>query len=284
MCIKIISHQFIYFAGIYLTIVMGLTSMSVIMTVFVLNLHHRGPNKRQVPRWMKDNLVNRLAPYLCLHEDDSYKERVINNEERFMKNVTLKITLDNIQQALENETQMERSRQANIPNGPTFQEKAGQYVTISEKTESNSPTPVIQTGYVIHAMPGDISPKQPVCKDTLLSVNEPSGNSYVQVHKRKPEVINVESIPNCSHNNTSHDRNENSRRSKRRSTLNKTNEEILQSLKRILDKHEKEDKNYELIQEWRRIAQCVDRILFFIFLLSTLSSTIGLLVIAPATQ
>ena len=39
--------------GIYLTIVMAMTSVSVIMTVFVLNLHYRGPNLKPLPQWLR---------------------------------------------------------------------------------------------------------------------------------------------------------------------------------------------------------------------------------------
>ncbi len=32
---------------------MAMTSISVIMTVFVLNLHYRGPNLKPVPQWIR---------------------------------------------------------------------------------------------------------------------------------------------------------------------------------------------------------------------------------------
>ena len=40
-------------SGIYLTIVMAITSVSVILTVFVLNLHYRGPDDTPVPQWIR---------------------------------------------------------------------------------------------------------------------------------------------------------------------------------------------------------------------------------------
>nr|CAH0113586.1 unnamed protein product [Daphnia galeata] len=39
--------------GIYLTAVMAITSISVVMTVIVLNCHYKGPTAKQVPRWMR---------------------------------------------------------------------------------------------------------------------------------------------------------------------------------------------------------------------------------------
>jgi len=40
-------------AGVYLTIVMAMTSVSVITAVFVLNLHYRGPDRRPVPSCLR---------------------------------------------------------------------------------------------------------------------------------------------------------------------------------------------------------------------------------------
>ncbi|KZS09125.1 Acetylcholine receptor protein alpha [Daphnia magna] len=39
--------------GIYLTAVMAITSISVVMTVIVLNCHYKGPTAKQIPRWVK---------------------------------------------------------------------------------------------------------------------------------------------------------------------------------------------------------------------------------------
>jgi hypothetical protein len=41
------------FSGIYLTFVMALTTVSVIMTVTVLNFFYRGPNLTPVPAWAR---------------------------------------------------------------------------------------------------------------------------------------------------------------------------------------------------------------------------------------
>lgn len=39
--------------GIYLTAVMAITSISVVMTVIVLNCHYKGPTAKQVPHWVR---------------------------------------------------------------------------------------------------------------------------------------------------------------------------------------------------------------------------------------
>ncbi|KAI2808030.1 hypothetical protein BLOT_005972 [Blomia tropicalis] len=45
--------------GVYLTVVMGITSVSIVMTVVVLNFHYCSPlNKRELPKWLKRWLSN----------------------------------------------------------------------------------------------------------------------------------------------------------------------------------------------------------------------------------
>ncbi|KAL3867163.1 hypothetical protein ACJMK2_044385 [Sinanodonta woodiana] len=209
------TSEFVPLISIYLTIVMALTSISVIMTVFVLNLHHRGPCKQRVPRWIRNVFINKLSTLMCLSSDRDYP-RYYSDEDKFIKNISLKITLDNIQHALQNELQMENGTKDSTVNDNTI--------------------------------------------------------TLVQSVQSKPEFI----LP---HQTETH------KRPKKRSTsIRRTNEEILHSLKKILEKHEKEDRDYEVIQEWRRVAQVVDRILFWIFFIGTLTSTLAVLVIAPATR
>lgn len=52
---------FLFPLGLYLTAVMAMTSVSVMMTVFVLNLHYRGPKKNEIPFWLQQLLSLSLA-------------------------------------------------------------------------------------------------------------------------------------------------------------------------------------------------------------------------------
>ena len=45
---------------------MGMTSLSIILTVFVLQLHYVGPHQRRVPNWLKILSHDVLARILCL--------------------------------------------------------------------------------------------------------------------------------------------------------------------------------------------------------------------------
>ena len=52
------------FAGIYLTCTMAITTLSMVLTVFVLNLHHI--QDRPVPPWAKTLFLRYLARMLCM--------------------------------------------------------------------------------------------------------------------------------------------------------------------------------------------------------------------------
>jgi len=206
------------FTGIYLTIVMSLTSLSVIMTVFVLNLHHRGPNRVEVPYWIRHLCLGKLQSIFCINSEKKCATYLTPHDSKFLRTMSLKVTLDNIAQELQNEIQMEN----------------GMADTIVTERE----------GTTIHDR-----------KDNRFA---PTNGESVRRHHRQTLS--------------------------RGHSYNKTHDEIIQSLKRILEKHEREDRDYEIIQDWRRVAQVVDRILFWIFFFGTLTSTLAILVIAPASK
>ena len=63
-------------AGIYLTVTMAMTSLSIVLTVFVLQLHHVGPNQKPAPAWIKNSVIKVIAPLLCMK---SYVDNHYNN-------------------------------------------------------------------------------------------------------------------------------------------------------------------------------------------------------------
>ena len=50
--------------GIYLTVTMAMTSMSVIFSVFVLHVHHRGSLCRRAPGWLRRTALT-LSRFVC---------------------------------------------------------------------------------------------------------------------------------------------------------------------------------------------------------------------------
>jgi len=53
---------------------MGMTSLSIVLTVFVLQLHHASPRRRPAPGWLRCVMVRYVARALCMatHVTDYY--------------------------------------------------------------------------------------------------------------------------------------------------------------------------------------------------------------------
>ena len=60
--------------GVYLTVIMAMSSASVVFSVFVLNIHHRGARAKPAPEWLKKLALQGLARMVCLHEKDPDNE------------------------------------------------------------------------------------------------------------------------------------------------------------------------------------------------------------------
>lgn len=205
----------VYLVGIYLTTVMALTSISVILTVFVLNLHYRGPDNTPVPSWLRTLFLRRkkLTRGLCFKPNSPYiNEYLSDGQSHYVKNVSLKMTIENLAQELK--------------------EELDQGVTGSATTAGDA-----------------IQPE----------------NRYHD---------DVESINGSV----------NRRRSASRKNSVKTQHEILAALRKIVERYEADDKQESVMYEWRQVAVQVDCILFWIFLVGTLTSTVVLLIVAPIVR
>lgn len=53
-----------------------MTSVSVMMTVMVLNVHHRGPNHKEIPQWVRWLVLDNLRPMLCMKSPHSKQSRL----------------------------------------------------------------------------------------------------------------------------------------------------------------------------------------------------------------
>ena len=87
-----------FLTGIYLTVTMAMTSLSIVLTVFVLQLHHVGPNTKAVPAWIRKVVVGVIARALCMTSHlqgyYSYRETGTKRDEMcltsFVDNLELK--------------------------------------------------------------------------------------------------------------------------------------------------------------------------------------------------
>ena len=205
---------------------MGMTSISVIMTVFVLNLHHRSPNTQRVPRWLRacflrTTRLTSAGPVQNRRSSLNFTDEIYpasEEQRQFVRSVPpLKLTLENLAQELKDE----------------LENCSSDYVEQSPAPNS---------------------------ADTVV----PDPPDYATV------TLNAEQ--RRAYTNSM------------RYQVTRTNEEILHALKKIIERYEKDDNTEAIIYEWRLVALGVDRILFWIFLVGTLSSTIIVLIVAPITQ
>ncbi|PIO62183.1 Cation transporter family protein, partial [Teladorsagia circumcincta] len=90
--------------GIYLTVVMGMTSVSVVMTVLVLNFHHRGPFNEPVPNWARVLVLDRLRRFLRMklsNRADSSRMSVCSNS--IMRRTSVRVAMDDMKNDIMNE-------------------------------------------------------------------------------------------------------------------------------------------------------------------------------------
>ncbi|KAI8495296.1 acetylcholine-gated cation-selective channel [Branchiostoma belcheri] len=59
-----IANHVDYVDGKYYIVTMTLMSLSTAMTIFVMNVHHCGPDRRPVPRWVRRLFLDAIAPIL----------------------------------------------------------------------------------------------------------------------------------------------------------------------------------------------------------------------------
>ncbi|XP_021375385.1 neuronal acetylcholine receptor subunit alpha-10-like [Mizuhopecten yessoensis] len=72
------TSEFVPLIGIYLTVSMALASISVILTVFVLKIHHCAPHQPRVPKWVRKVVLGYLGGLLqckCLKTQNNLGKR-----------------------------------------------------------------------------------------------------------------------------------------------------------------------------------------------------------------
>uniref|UniRef100_A0A1I8JIB2 CCHC-type domain-containing protein n=1 Tax=Macrostomum lignano TaxID=282301 RepID=A0A1I8JIB2_9PLAT len=240
--------------SIYLTVVMSMTSVSVIMTVFVLNLHHRGPSRRPLPDLLRRLLlrpgaasksgfsgIGGIASAAATAASgggggggggasNSHGLADLGSTSAFLRNLSLKLTMDSLAQNLQAGAEAEE------------QQAAGGGAAAGENSIGTAYKPSA-TGRSNHVALNSYQPLRPTAPAASAA---PSTSA-----PRRPAAAAA------------------------------ANAEVVEALRKIIDKHEADDTEARLIAEWRAVAQFVDKLLFWVYLLCTFASTLIILVIAP---
>jgi len=69
-----------------------------------------------------------------------------------------------------------------------------------------------------------------------------------------------------------------------RLALAASHEQMLAALRRIIARYDSDDAETQLLYEWRRLAVVVDQMLFWVFLIATVGSTVLILVVIPLAR
>ena len=314
---------------------MCLTSVSVIMTVFVLNLHHRGPTKQPVPSWLRrlflgydkpnDQKQNMVTRGSYRKTGDGWNASSVlrlfsggpsgADSQYILNNLALRLALEHL--AMELKENLSRDNGSIIPEVSIGGSGSGagdsEFTVVtgasssppSVRAEQQAPdssltsTPSRQAT----ATNQDVDSTQTEHSATENGKNSAStsfcGNNIAHKDPKNPNHPNQRH----GHQQQDHQTNQPSPHTpllacspspggaassqhgrKRKSKSKQGYEDALQSLAKLLETHEAEERAFQESQDWRRLAQIVDRILFFLFLFATVSSTLAVLVVVPGMQ
>uniref|UniRef100_A0A131YGP4 Nicotinic acetylcholine receptor, invertebrate n=1 Tax=Rhipicephalus appendiculatus TaxID=34631 RepID=A0A131YGP4_RHIAP len=225
--------------GIYLTAVMAITSISVVMTVIVLNFHYRGPSRKEVPAWLRRLLLDKSPSGRGWFSRPARRKTVGDNHVHFY-DLPSRTAAAKDRSDLDDDGDGGRRPAADdtfrlvvdsVVIGGEDRYTRGEYAEHSASNESPSP--------VIH---GD------------MSRNNASGTAR---HRR------------CRGGAASG------------GSTKRVQEEVLRTLRYLLEKQQREEHLTRTVNEWRQMALVIDRTLFWFFLVITAVSSICFLVVIP---
>ncbi|KAK0422424.1 hypothetical protein QR680_007564 [Steinernema hermaphroditum] len=228
--------------GIYLTVVMSMTSVSVVMTVMVLNFHHRGPFNKPVPDWVRVYILDKLRRILYMKLPyTGYGDSVTSaiSATGLMRKMSMRLAIDD------------------MLAGDVFgnSDAGGPHSNDSTVTYGHNHTNHVGNNHYMALSNNNYQPpEEDLLNHQLIDETAIDGHGKtVQPRKRK-------------------------RRSK------ELNLRLFRTLEMLIKRQEIEDQSNALANEWRQVAQVIDRLLFWIFLVATVFITLLLLIIIPTVH
>ncbi|CAG0885889.1 unnamed protein product [Darwinula stevensoni] len=247
--VPLIGHETLMrLSGIYLTAVMAITSISVLMTVIVLNLHYRGPSKTQLPHWLRRILVR--------EEDRQQEYYQPQPQQQAPANAS----------ANKHTVAPERPHQPPSSTAPTsalYHNMLGR-----EGCACGQECLVLRRRHQFNDMylPPPPPPPHSASHDSLHGLIEPCSGSGLRPRTNPDGAAAVSSA--CIH-------------ASRVSSSARPPDNLEKMVQLLLKKYEEEDERKKIEKEWRLAAAMLDRIFFWIFLTLTIASSSTFLVILP---
>lgn len=232
---------------------MTMTSVSVIMTVVVLNFHWRSPEKYSVPVWIQEMVLHRLAYLVCV--DTDFNIRSNKRKQTFCATASSR-----------------RSRQTQTPEANSILSAADVSLPLKTRITYNHATldKNIDETTVSSSQPQYLRSSSLLRRQLYAASNNTA--SY-----------GTYSFPECDGENHAPRRKRpgESPRGPRSRSKDRLQEEVIRALGLLIARQELDENITNIRKQWRQVAQVADRCLFWLFCLGTVLSTFILLVIIP---
>jgi len=232
--------------GIYLTFVMAMTTVSVIMTVMVLNFFYRGPVLTEVPSWARKYIMSKgklkktAFPFRSSFQS-SVRESGHGARGRGANwsKLTEKYGLDLLKTRIIKATKRRGNRQEGNNGSIPRQSYAGPQVM---PTPANIPTRDVE-------------------EDAFVGISDPISGSFCSPIPRVDiRMMDCPSAPRLGDDEQ---------------------DDLVKVVRTLLDKEDQQTKDDQIRREWRMLAETVDCWLFWSFFFITTISTLLFLVILP---
>lgn len=261
---------------------MAMTSLSIMLTVFVLQLHHAGPHQRTVPAWIRTFVVGYVAQALCMRShigsyygtspsttaaeavetgtcEDRRRARPSQRQTATVSEVESHCKFFNFRSGSKNSTPLVSIPSVRVESGTTSaadSEDNGcsrlRRQSLGQKFWSAASASVISTSC---SAPDDDDENE---KSFRRAYGEP-----------RPSV--VESLLGSL----------GASRRRKRSSVNVHERVIARHLKLYLSRNRAEQEFEDVVNEWRLVAHVMDRLLFWLFLIGSVLSTVTILIVMP---
>lgn len=268
---------------------MAMTSLSIMLTVFVLQLHHAGPHQRTVPAWIRTLVVGYVARALCMRSHlGSYYDtsansatapevaetgnggggthrRVTTDMYNETEDVATNCHLFGMRRGSKNVAPPSLSTAATVPIPiPSVRIETG--TTSAIESDENETESRAQT----HSSPrrNRWSMTSASIASTSRSVVDDDEKSFRCAYG-EPRPSLVDGFLGVG------------RRRKRSSAVNGHERVIARHLKLYLSRNRAEQDFEDVINEWRLVAHIMDRLLFTLFLIGSVLSTVVILIVMP---
>ncbi|XP_074649950.1 neuronal acetylcholine receptor subunit alpha-10-like [Tubulanus polymorphus] len=224
------TSEFVPLIGIYLTVSMAVTSVSVILTVLVLKCYHCGPTTSELPDWLRRLVLHWIARIVGCHPASFRTVRRSSSRKRRVS-----------------------SKRSTMLDGGTAD--ALRYLSPNDTQDITDRLVSEQCVNAIRYTDQYRSPRNST--KSLKDIKETYMDGFTSAAENGGDVDPSKITPL---------------------------DEILKYLRIMVRKREEDDKENDMINEWRQVAIVMDKLFFWIFLLVMVIYLLTLLVFIPMTK